>query len=174
MPPSSPMFLPDKDQGSGVIFIVVSYFTLKNPNMKRIFTRLLCLAMALGMFQGTVNAISPLNAPATGEPDPAVVKAAVASFNNLSKKEKNQRIKEVKAAVKEFKAKQAAKGEAAEINTLLLILITILIPPLGVYLHQGEINSKFWISLILTLLFYVPGLIYSLIVILGSPSTSKN
>lgn len=52
-------------------------------------------------------------------------------------------------------------------NTLLLVIITILIPPLGVFLHQGTINNKFWISLILTLLFYVPGLIYSLIVVLG-------
>lgn len=52
-------------------------------------------------------------------------------------------------------------------NLLVLILITILIPPLGVFLHQGAINTKFWLSLLLTLLFYVPGLIYSLIVVLG-------
>uniref|UniRef100_UPI0006850D23 YqaE/Pmp3 family membrane protein n=1 Tax=Cesiribacter andamanensis TaxID=649507 RepID=UPI0006850D23 len=48
---------------------------------------------------------------------------------------------------------------------MLLVIITILLPPLGVFLHQGEINAKFWISLLLTLLFYVPGLIYSLLVI---------
>lgn len=51
-------------------------------------------------------------------------------------------------------------------NKLLLIIITILIPPLGVFLHQGAINSKFWISLVLTLLFFIPGLIYSLFVVL--------
>lgn len=53
-------------------------------------------------------------------------------------------------------------------NTLLLVIVTILVPPLGVFLHQGAINTKFWVSLLLTLLFYVPGLIYSLIVVLGS------
>ena len=141
--------------------------------MKRFFTRFVCLAMAFGMFISTASAISPLR-PASGEPDPTVVRAAVESFNKLSKKEKNTRIKEVKKAIQKFKAEKAGKGQAAEINMLLLILITILIPPLGVYLHQGEINSKFWISLILTLLFYFPGLIYSLIVILGSPSGSSN
>lgn len=52
-------------------------------------------------------------------------------------------------------------------NQLLLIIVTILVPPLGVFLHQGVINTKFWISLLLTLLFYIPGLIYSLIVVLG-------
>lgn len=141
--------------------------------MKRFFTRLLCLTMAIGMFASTASAISPLR-PTTGEPSPTVVKSAVESFNKLSKKEKNTRIKAAKKAIQNFKAANAGKGQAAEINMLLLILITILIPPLGVYLHQGEINSKFWISLILTLLFYFPGLIYSLIVILGSPSGSSN
>ncbi|RPD48291.1 YqaE/Pmp3 family membrane protein [Paracnuella aquatica] len=53
-------------------------------------------------------------------------------------------------------------------NQLLLVIITILLPPLGVYLHEGEINTRFWISLLLTLLFYIPGLIYSLIVVLGA------
>jgi len=55
----------------------------------------------------------------------------------------------------------AASGEA----TLLVIILTILIPPLGVALVFG-LSTEFWISLILTLLFYIPGLIYSLIVIL--------
>ena len=31
----------------------------------------------------------------------------------------------------------------------------------------GEINNKFWIALVLTLLFFVPGVIYALIVVLG-------
>jgi uncharacterized membrane protein YqaE (UPF0057 family) len=141
--------------------------------MKRIFTRLLVLAISIGMFQSSANAISPLNKP-VGDPDPAVVKAAVESFNKLSKKAKTERIKEVKKAIQQFKATHKGQGEAAEINLLLLILITILIPPLGVYLHEGEINTRFWISLILTLLFYFPGLIYSLIVILGTPAGSKS
>jgi len=48
-----------------------------------------------------------------------------------------------------------------------LVILAILLPPLAVYLHQGEINTKFWISLILTLLFFIPGIIYALIVVLG-------
>lgn len=53
----------------------------------------------------------------------------------------------------------------ADIDPVLLTIITIFIPPLGVYLHQGVINEKFWISLVLTILFFIPGLIYSLLVI---------
>lgn len=54
------------------------------------------------------------------------------------------------------------------VATLLLVILCI-IPPLGllaVFLHQGEINEKFWISLLLHLLFILPGIIYSLLVVL--------
>lgn len=49
---------------------------------------------------------------------------------------------------------------------LLLVIITILIPPLGVALYENGITTNFWIDLLLTLLFYVPGLIFALIIIL--------
>lgn len=58
-------------------------------------------------------------------------------------------------------ASMAASGEV----NLLIIIITILLPPLGVALVFG-LSTEFWISLILTLLFYIPGLIYSLVIIL--------
>jgi len=105
--------------------------------------------------------------PVSNEPDPATAKAAIKEFKDLSKKERKARIKEAK---KEMKAYKAAKRSGAEpsTNTLLLVILAILLPPLAVYLHQGEINTKFWISLLLTLLFWLPGVIYALIVILGN------
>ena len=128
---------------------------------------ILSLVSAL-VLQGTAGfAVSlPTSTPvsATTEPDPAAVKAALAEFKSLSKKERQERIKSAKAELKKAKSNMNAEPVT---NTLLLVIIAILLPPLAVYLHQGEINSKFWISLLLTLLFYVPGLIYSLVVILG-------
>ena len=50
------------------------------------------------------------------------------------------------------------------VSGILLLIATIILPPLGVALHQG-LTSKFWISLVLTLLFFLPGLVYSLYVI---------
>ena len=90
---------------------------------------------------------------------------ALSEFKNLSHKEKMFRIKEAKAALKAYKVSKA-NGDA-DTNTLLLVLIAILLPPLAVFLHEKAINAKFWISLLLTLLFYLPGLIYALVVILG-------
>lgn len=75
-------------------------------------------------------------------------------------------MKEVKKQVNTFKQNQR-QGKAADEQTILLVILAILLPPLAVYLHQNAINNKFWISLILTLLFWVPGVIYALLVVLG-------
>ena len=98
--------------------------------------------------------------------DSASVKSAVSDFKSLSHKEKKERLREVKKEMKAFKASKR-HGEDPSTNTLLLVILAILLPPLAVYLHEGEINTKFWIDLLLTLLFYLPGMIYALIVVLN-------
>jgi uncharacterized membrane protein YqaE (UPF0057 family) len=132
--------------------------------MKRIFTRLALMAMLFSLSVPSVNAVTLPGNPASTEPDPATVKAALAEFSNLSKKEKKARFKEVKKAIKEYKAKKKAEPVT---GTFLQVLFAILIPPLGVYLHEGEINKRFWIDLLLTLLFFLPGMIYALVRVLG-------
>ena len=134
--------------------------------MLRTFTRLFFGTIAVLFLSTTVMAAS-LPALVSNEPGPATVKNAVASFNALSKHEKKARIKDVKKYVKEVKAAKRS-GKTVDDNTVLLVILAILLPPLAVYLHEGEINIKFWISILLTLLFWVPGVIYALIVVLGA------
>jgi uncharacterized membrane protein YqaE (UPF0057 family) len=50
-------------------------------------------------------------------------------------------------------------------NTLLLVIIAILIPPVAVGLKRG-IGGSLIINIILTILFYIPGLIHALLVVL--------
>jgi len=85
-------------------------------------------------------------------------------LENISTKEADQKIKaskkelrkEVKAELKKEakKAKKAGDGD----YTLMMIL-GILIAPLGVGLTY-DIGTEFWISLVLFLLFWLPGAIY--------------
>jgi uncharacterized membrane protein YqaE (UPF0057 family) len=111
------------------------------------------------------------------EPDRSIVKAALEAFKTLPKKTQKARLKEVKKAIKEFKAAKKA-GKEPDTNTLLLVILALLLPPLAVYLHQGETNSKFWITLLLFVLglagvflfsFFLifAAVVYALIVILG-------
>ena len=116
------------------------------------------------MTSPNVSALVPVNT----EPVPqAMVDKAVKDFHDLSKKEKKQRLKEVKKQLNLFKANRA-KGMETDDRTILLVILAIILPPLAVYLHEDAINTKFWISLLLTLLFWVPGVIYALLVVTDS------
>ena len=48
---------------------------------------------------------------------------------------------------------------------LIRIVAAVLLPPLGVFLTRG-LGRDFWIDVILTLLAYIPGVVYALWVIL--------
>lgn len=47
---------------------------------------------------------------------------------------------------------------------LLRILLSILLPPLGVFLQVG-IGFHFWLNILLTLLGYIPGIIHAVWII---------
>lgn len=137
--------------------------------MKKITFLLASFFLSITLFFNPAYAVVAPTAPATGNavsvPDSGGIKSALAEFKSLSRKEKKERMKEVRKALKEYKAqKRSGSGSSANI---IEIICAILIPPLGVYLHEGEINTKFWIDLLLTLLFFLPGMIYALIVVLG-------
>lgn len=83
---------------------------------------------------------------------------------SMTRKERKATRKEVK---KNLKESISNFEEASDVDLTLLVIVTILIPPVGMLLHEGDITNRFWISLLLTLLFYIPGLIYTLVVILG-------
>jgi uncharacterized membrane protein YqaE (UPF0057 family) len=55
---------------------------------------------------------------------------------------------------------------APSTSTLLLVIIALFIPPLAIYLLYEEIGTPFWVNLVLTLLFFIPGVIHALIHIL--------
>jgi len=96
--------------------------------------------------------------------DDAVVTDAMSNFKSLSRVERKARVKEVKKYMKEYKAN--ASNTTGSNDKVLLAILAILLPPLAVYLHQGATNSTFWISVLLTLLFWLPGVIFALITVL--------
>jgi uncharacterized membrane protein YqaE (UPF0057 family) len=51
------------------------------------------------------------------------------------------------------------------IPTIVLIILAILIPPVAVGLKVGA-TKHLWINIVLWLLFYVPGLIHALYIVL--------
>lgn len=96
--------------------------------------------------------------------DDAVVTDAMSQFKSLSRVDRKAKLKEVKSLMKEYKANKATATPSND--KVLLAILAILLPPLAVYLHEGTTNTTFWISVLLTLLFWIPGVIYALITIL--------
>jgi len=47
---------------------------------------------------------------------------------------------------------------------ILRIILSILLPPLGVFLQVG-IGLQFWINILLTLLGYIPGIVHAVWII---------
>jgi uncharacterized membrane protein YqaE (UPF0057 family) len=80
-----------------------------------------------------------------------------AEGTTYSAKMKKQDAKEFRKAVRDV-------AKVQEVDALELIL-AIFIPPLGVLLHDDGLTTRFWISLILTLLFFIPGMIYAILVV---------
>jgi uncharacterized membrane protein YqaE (UPF0057 family) len=147
---------------------------------KRIFIILSAFFITTTPIIPSHAAVVPSSSATTpgNEPDPAKIKAAVMEFKALPKKERKTRIKQVKQALKDFK-KERRKGNDPDVDTLLLVILAILLPPLAVYLHQGETNQKFWITTLLFVLgiigvfliswlLWLAAVVYALIVILGN------
>ncbi len=130
--------------------------------MKKFYLILTLLACFLFSTHSFAVAAS---APANGNDPAELVKKAENDWNSMSKKERRVKRKEMKKSIK--RAIKDYKSGASDEETLLLVIITILLPPLGMFLYEDEVNARFWISLLLTLLFYFPGLIYTLVIILG-------
>jgi len=89
-----------------------------------------------------------------------------ATANKMTAKSFKANKKEVRKAIKALKKEKRGSSDISE-DKLILILITLFIPPLAMYLYEGDITKRFWLSLLLSFLFFFPGFIYTLIIILG-------
>jgi uncharacterized membrane protein YqaE (UPF0057 family) len=132
-------------------------------NMKKITTQFLTLLFMVSV-SASVSAAS-LPAPAS-EPAPASVPAGnttksdpdqalqsgLEDFKNLSKSEKKSRMKEVKKAIKAYKAERRKTHMDDDARMILAIIFAILIPPVGVLIKEQELTINFWIALALCLL----------------------
>jgi uncharacterized membrane protein YqaE (UPF0057 family) len=47
---------------------------------------------------------------------------------------------------------------------LLRVLLSVALPPLGVFLQEG-LGTQFWLNVLLTLLGYLPGLVHAIWII---------
>ena len=73
--------------------------------------------------------------------------------------------KEIRKNLRHLKSLNAPRPAAGDASLVLYIILAFILPPLAVGLLYG-IGTEFWISLVLSLLFFIPGVIYALIKVL--------
>ncbi|MEJ8802293.1 YqaE/Pmp3 family membrane protein [Pontibacter sp. H249] len=78
---------------------------------------------------------------------------------NMTKAEKKELKKELKEAIRQ--------DRGGSRTSIVEIVLAVILPPLAVFLHDG-IGTSFWINIILTLLFFIPGIIHALLVVTDS------
>lgn len=112
--------------------------------------------------------ISSGSVPETGLQ--ASTTSAPVIFSRSVVNEKNVPVGEIKPLVKKAEKKQATKQHLmihkkySSAPLIVEVLLAILLPPVAVYLHDG-IGTSFWINILLTLLFFLPGVIHALLVV---------
>jgi uncharacterized membrane protein YqaE (UPF0057 family) len=57
-----------------------------------------------------------------------------------------------------------------QVDDVVLIILGIFIPPLAVYLYEDAITANFWVDLLLTLLFWIPGIVFAMLVMFADVS----
>jgi len=87
--------------------------------------------------------------------------------SNLTEKTNVNREVKINKATRYLLSRISDQPNTTELNTdqLILVILAIIISPLAVFIARG-LGNEFWISLILTLLFWLPGMIYALLIVL--------
>lgn len=75
--------------------------------------------------------------------------------------------KQLKNKLKELKKAQKSGANDDDIYLLLLVILAIFLPPIAVGLASNWDLVKLIISILLTFLFWLPGIIYALLVVFG-------
>lgn len=133
--------------------------------MKSTVLRLAIALLSFAMFVTPAQAAYVPAAAATttttdANTELALKNAVKESWTSLSRAERKSRISAAKDALKNMNG-------AASDKTALAVILAILIPFVGVWYYEGKFTNRVLIALLLSLLFYIPGLIYALVVILG-------
>ncbi|MFN4007030.1 MAG: YqaE/Pmp3 family membrane protein [Chitinophagaceae bacterium] len=135
--------------------------------MKKLILLMLMCSMAWQVRAALIPTTATILPDSLSTDETAAINTAVASFHSLSKAEKKTRLKVAKKQLKQLKADKR-KGLLSREETIdkTVLIILCIIPPLAVYLKTRKFDWRFWVSLFLTFLFWLPGFVFALLVVI--------
>ncbi|MCB0401181.1 MAG: YqaE/Pmp3 family membrane protein [Flavobacteriales bacterium] len=57
-----------------------------------------------------------------------------------------------------------AKASSSQASDIVIALLCFFLPPIGVVVFENGVTGNFWLDLLLTLLFWLPGAVYAFLV----------
>lgn len=96
-----------------------------------------------------------------------ITREAFLAFKSLPKQERKERLKKARKEIRKYYISKKS-GREADTNTLILVVLAILLPPVAVYLYEQETNTKFWITLLLFLLGIAGAVFFSWLLIFAA------
>ena len=95
-------------------------------------------------------------------PKSSVVVSPIRKIRNIKDSKKSDL-----SIQQDYSKKNDGGNNGLRADTVLLVILCFLLPPLAVYLYEGSWTSRCTVNLILTLLCGIPGVIHGLIVVLS-------
>ena len=77
--------------------------------------------------------------------------------------------KKATSAIQQKNKKQSSSAKGGDANTILLVILCLFpfINLIPVYIHDGKsVTTNFWLTLLLDILFFLPGIIFAILVVL--------
>lgn len=130
-------------------------------------TLLLCLFLFTGIFQSDASLLTTPLKDSLNRNEKTMVQEAFNDFRNLPASEKKARLKKAKKEIRAFKAARK-KGMDGDVNTLVLVVLAIILPPVAVYLYDQQTSNRFWITLLLFLLGIAGAVLFSWLLIFAA------
>ncbi len=91
-------------------------------------------------------------------------RSAADKANNKERAISKTEVREAKETIRQLAKQEKNDTEKTNNSDILLVILCIFLPPLAVFLFDGDISTNFWVDLLLCLLFWLPGVVFAFLV----------
>ena len=125
-------------------------------------------------------AVQPSEELAATLPKPTTEYITAEEYQALDRKEKRQVRKQIRKDLRKQLKEIRKQEKTSDDETIILAVLAVILPPLAIFIHDGDASNRFWFTLLLWvgglilgailnlwLLLLIPSIAYSLSIILS-------
>ena len=98
------------------------------------------------------------------------IKESMTNYSEWNKYNRNMDFSKMNFNNSEYSNHIAVLNNNSRSNDVLVAIFCVLIPFVGILIYEGNVTGNFWVGLLLTLIFWIPGIIFAFLVCFGDVS----